>query len=234
MLRAYYRSFDQVFVLNTDQQKWLTGKHMEIAPEKVHLTAHWVDDFFIPHLPNKEKLFGLKQNEPVLLFAGRVSNEKGVLELVDVYRVIQCKIKNIRLVIAGTGPAETELKQALPEAIYLGWIDHRQLPEIYSSADLLVLPSKFDTFSCVVLEALSCGLPVVSYRTKGPKDIILDKQTGFLVSNVKEMTESIIAYFEDKKLQKEFKEEALIRAKTYTSDSILQNLMNDVHFFNQA
>ncbi len=230
MLRAYYRAYDQVFVLNTDQEKWLTGRNMEIAPEKVHLTAHWVDNFFVPSVSKKEELFGLKNNEPVLLFAGRISNEKGVFELVDVYRSIKDKFKDIKVVIAGTGPAEAELKEALPDAVFMGWVNHEQLPEIYSSADLLLLPSKFDTFSCVVLEALSCGLPVVSYKTKGPKDIILDNETGFLVNNLKEMIDRVTFFFSDENHRAEFKEKALLRAKDYTSDRILHKLMNDVHF----
>jgi glycosyltransferase involved in cell wall biosynthesis len=90
------------------------------------------------------------------------------------------------------------------------------------------MPSKFDTFSCVVLESLSCGLPVIAYKTKGPKDIILDDKCGYIVSNKSEMCEKIITFFGDEKLQKSFKSAALKRSKDYDRDKIMNKFLKDV------
>jgi glycosyltransferase involved in cell wall biosynthesis len=229
ILRAYYKGFDQLFVLNTDQEKWLVGREMNVEPNRVHLTAHWVDDIFSPSKSNKTELFGVKSTDPVLLFVGRISHEKGIMELVSLYETVKAKNKKIKLVIAGTGPALDELKKAIPDAIYLGWVKQERLPSLYSSADLLVLPSKFDTFSCVVLEALSCGLPVVSYKTKGPKDIIIDQNCGYLISDINEMSHCVISYLENKPMQSEMKNNAILRARDYKSDNILEKLLIDVH-----
>ncbi len=228
-LRAYYHSFDQLFVLNTDQESWLTSREMNISKDRVHLTAHWIDECFIPKEQKKADFFGFKDNEPVLLFTGRISHEKGIMELVELYENTKKTIHNIKLVIVGTGPAEDELKKALPDAIYLGWVNHQKLPDIYSSADLLVLPSKFDTFSCVILESLSCGLPVVTYKTKGPKDILANYNCGFLTSNINEMTNSVVSFFENYPMQIEMKNNALKRAAHFTANSILEKLLKDVH-----
>ncbi|MEI7492962.1 MAG: glycosyltransferase, partial [Bacteroidota bacterium] len=170
---------------------------------------------------------GVKR-EPVILFAGRISREKGVFELPLIFRKVREKIPDLKMLIAGTGPAENELKKAFPEAEYTGWIDHRKLPEIYESADLLILPSRFDTFSCVVLEALSCGLPVIAYNTKGPKDIIQDSQNGFLVDTMDEVKDRIIEYFANPAIHCAFRKAALDRADDYTAGNILQKLLEDV------
>ena len=132
------------------------------------------------------------------------------------------------MLIAGTGPYEAELKAAFPEAKYTGWIDHNILPEIYGSADLLLLPSRFDTFSCVVLEALSCGVPVIAYNTKGPKDIIQNSKNGFLVETPEEMSDRILEYFSDAEMRSTFPGAAAARAKDYTSDKILKKLLSDI------
>ncbi len=230
LLRAFYKNFDQLFVLNTDQQKWLSDTEMGFDPNKVKLTAHWADKTFYPRKSNKQILFDVSENKPVVLFAGRLSYEKGVMELPVLYQKIVSQIKDVQFIIAGTGPAEKELKKAFPEAKYLGWVDHHNLPDVYSAADILLLPSRFDTFSCVVLEALSCGLPVIAYKTKGPKDIIIDKENGYLVSNSKSMEQKLLEYLSNKKLQESFKIAAVERGSFYNTENITDQFMTDCGF----
>jgi glycosyltransferase involved in cell wall biosynthesis len=225
LLRAYYKSFDGLFVLNKDQEKWLTGREMGFDPENVYPTAHWADEIFSPGKDSRTEFTGIQPGNPVVLFTGRVSHEKGVMEIPEIFRGIKEKVPDARLVVAGTGPAENELREALPETVFLGWVDHNQLPGIYSSADILILPSKFDTFSCVVLEALSCGLPVIAYNTKGPKDIIQDGINGFLVNSNFEFIQKINGYLQNKKLQKMMQENALARAKDYDKSGIIRNFL---------
>ena len=228
LLRAFYGAFDGLFVLNTDQQKWLTGNHMNFDPANVFLTAHWADEQFSPKKKDKTEVFGVKPDETVILFAGRLSNEKGVMELPSIYQSIKESGSNVCFAIAGTGPTEAELKKALPDARYLGWIASDKLAEVYSAADLLILPSKFDTFGCVVLEAFSCGLPVIAYKTKGPKDIINDGENGYLVTNKDKMAKRIIEFINNKELQASMKTSALERSKVFNADTILKELLENV------
>ncbi len=227
-LRAYYKAFDGVFVLNTDQRKWLTSQEMNFDASKVFLTAHWTDKIFKPVAASKEEIFGLKNQEMVLLFTGRLSKEKGVMEIPALYSRLKKQIHNLRIAFAGTGPVEKELREKIPDGIFLGWVDHIKLPYVYSSSDLLVLPSKFDTFSCAVLEAFSCGLPVVAYKTKGPKDIIRDQENGYLVLSQNEMEYRIVEYLSDPEIQKSFKRQAIDRAAQYDPGVILQQFLSDV------
>jgi glycosyltransferase involved in cell wall biosynthesis len=226
MLRAFYAGFDQLYVLNSDHQNWFSGKDMDFPIEKIKRTAHWCNDSFYPRKSTKKKLFGCKESEKVILFTGRLSHEKGVLDIVSIFPEIEKEIPNVKLVFAGTGPAEEDLKKQLPNAIFLGWVDAKKLPEIYSSADLLILPSKFDTFSCVVLEALSCGLPVVAYKSKGPKDIITDN-CGYVAAGKTDMAKSCIHYFQNEEVQEEMKANAILRAKAYNKGIILKELLEN-------
>ncbi|MBN2174018.1 MAG: glycosyltransferase [Bacteroidales bacterium] len=232
LLRSYYHNFDGLFVLNTDHQKWLTGKHMGFEKERVFLTSHWAEDIFYRRRTTKTEAFDLDVQSKVLLFAGRISREKGVMELPEIYKKVKETLPEVRMVIAGTGPAEKELKKALPDALFLGWVNHEELPNIYSAADLLILPSKFDTFSCVVLESFSCGLPVVAYKSKGPKDIIQNGINGYVVTSREEMIKSTIAYFRYGELQKSFKEAAEKRSKFYTKKSIVDQFLYDTGMHN--
>lgn len=228
ILRAFYHGFDGLFVLNKDQRNWLIGRDMGFDESRVFLTAHWTDEEFTPQKVKKSAFFGIPEKSPVLLFAGRVSEEKGVMELPAIYRGLRDKHPDVKLVIAGKGPKEEDLKKAVPDAVFLGWVDHHKLPEVYSAADMLLLPSKFDTFGVVVLEAMSCGLPVTAYNTKGPKDIIENGKNGYLVRTRSEMVAAVDGYLGKSKLRAGFRTAALARAKDFNSDAIIERLLRDV------
>ncbi len=225
MLRSFYDAFDQVFVLSKDHRKWLISKDMAISKEKISTTVHWVDERFIPVTASKIDLFGIADITPVLLYVGRVSKEKGVLDLPRIFNEIARKIPGIQMVVAGSGPDEIVLKQIFPEAIYLGWIAPDKLPKIYSASDLLVLPSKFDTFSCVTLESLSCGLPVIAYNTKGPKDIIEHKVNGFLAKTKSDIVRYATNYLQSELSHRSFKVAAIKRAANYKPVDIMNDLL---------
>ncbi len=215
-------------MLNTDQRKWLTSKHMGFEDDDVHLTAHWVEDEFKPVEATKFEAFDLEESDFVILFSGRLSKEKGVLELPILYNHLKADFPEVKMVIAGTGPAEKQLKKEMPDAIYLGWVNHESLPMIYSAADLLVLPSKFDTFSCSVLESISCGLPVAAYNIKGPKDIIKNGENGFLANNFDDLKSMVRLFISDTNLKGEFKEKAIKRANEYKKELIVNDLLRNV------
>jgi glycosyltransferase involved in cell wall biosynthesis len=225
ILRVFYRQFDFLFVLNNDQQKWLSGKEIGIESSRVLKTAHWVDEKFKPVNPRPEKIFKTTKNEKILLFVGRVSKEKGVMDLPYIYDIVKKEIPDLRLVIVGSGPAENEIKEKIPDLIHIPWVEHDKLPEIYSSADLLVLPSTFDTFGLVILEALSCGLPVAAYDIMGPGEIIENGKSGYLAKNKKLLTEGIITHYKNTKGNIQMRKKAVERSKKYHKDVIMKDML---------
>jgi len=224
-MRAFYQGFDHLFVLNTDQQKWLTGKEMEFSEDKVHLTAHWVSECFVPQTDEREKLFNIEKDVFTLLFVGRLSEEKGIDDLIEISKALDKKELAYKMVFVGEGPAFQKIKESIPNALIIGWQSKETLTSMYSSADVLLLPSKFDTFSCVVLEALSCGLPVVAYNSKGPKDIIQHETCGYLCTNKKDMLAAIINTYENRNHIKSLKVAAIERSKAYSKEGILKDLL---------
>ena len=229
ILRGLYRQFAGIFVLNSEHRDWLAGSAMGIPTERIHETAHWTEDCFWPKPQPKTDLFaGVAGNAPLLLYAGRLSAEKGVLELPSILKTIRMQHPGVRLVIAGTGPEEAQLKKAMPGEIFMGWVAPERLPEIYSSADLLIMPSRFDTFGRVVLEALSCGLPVAAYDTKGPRDIIVHGTCGFLASDKAALAENISQFFSKPWDQPEMKRAAFLRGGQYRAEDIMSRFVRNL------
>ena len=116
---------------------------------------------------------------PALLYAGRVSAEKGLALLHPIRSLLHRHGVPFRLVVAGDGPMLHELRAACPEAEFLGRVPHERMGAVMASADVLVFPSDTDSAGNVVLEAQACGLPVVVSRKGGPREQIVPGATGF-------------------------------------------------------
>ena len=225
-----YRLFDGVFVLNNDHKDWLISKEVGVTSDKVFLTAHHMGPVNQPIKKiSKSTLFrDANDNTPVLFIACRLSEEKGLLELPEIMSKLRKQLPDIKLVIAGTGPAEIKIKALLPDAKFLGWQTQEQLASLYSSLDLFIFPSQFDTFGNVILQAFSYSMPVISFNCKGPKQLIEHKKSGFLVNNIDEMVENILLYFGCKKTQATLQEGAKRRAELYQAEPIMAEFLSNL------
>jgi len=119
-----------------------------------------------------------------LLWAGRVSQDKNIEFLAEVYRRAIAREPDVNLVIAGDGPSRPALEEALagaPRARFLGRLPRRALPSVYAAADLFVFPSDMDTFGMVIFECQACGLPALVSDRGGPKELVRDGETGFVL-----------------------------------------------------
>jgi glycosyltransferase involved in cell wall biosynthesis len=118
-----------------------------------------------------------------LLYCGRVSLEKNLAMLADVFRRLRAVRNDVALVIAGEGPYAKQMRELLREspAYFIGFQDDAQLAKLYGAADLFVFPSRTDTLGQVVIEAQACGLPAVVSNEGGPKETIADGVTGLVL-----------------------------------------------------
>lgn len=229
ILRAFYNAYDGLFVLNTEMRDWFGGSQMNIPRDRLHLTAHWAEDGFRRREVVKTEVFpGLREGESVLLFAGRVSDEKGVGDLAPILRRVRERIPGARLAVAGTGPAMDALRRAVPDVIALGWCDRATLVSAYSAADILVLPSRFDTFGCVILEAMACGLPVAAYAVKGPRDIVEPGLSGVVGDSPAELGQRIADVLCDPVRLEVLRHGALERVEAYQAEPILRTLLENL------
>ena len=116
-----------------------------------------------------------------VLYAGRLTHEKGIDLLADAFEAARARDPRLHLVLAGGGPEESRLRERLGEhATFLGWVAGEELARAYASADVFLFASRTDTFGQVILEAQASGLPVVAVNEGGPTSLIDDGETGLL------------------------------------------------------
>lgn len=138
----------------------------------------------------KEK-YNIKSNH-VLLFVGRLIEFKGIEYLIDALGIVSNELPDLKLLIAGTGNLEKQLKEKVRKSnlssyvSFLGAVKHEDLIDYYNICDLLVLPSIFDkyghteTLGMVILEAMSCGKPVVASNIGGIPESVKNGYNGLL------------------------------------------------------
>lgn len=117
---------------------------------------------------------------PLLLYVGRLGNEKRLKEL----RSLLKAVPEARLALVGKGPAEEELKKYFKgtKTKFMGLMQGLRLSQAFASADLFVMPSDSETLGFVVIESMASGVPVVGARAGGIPSIITDGETGLLAN----------------------------------------------------
>jgi glycosyltransferase involved in cell wall biosynthesis len=116
-----------------------------------------------------------------VLYAGRLTKEKGVDLLAEAFLRAHEADPRLHLLLAGGGPEEEWLRERLGDrATFLGWLGGEDLPRAYASADVFLFCSETDTFGQVLVEAGASGLPVVAVNKGGPSSIVIDGETGRL------------------------------------------------------
>jgi glycosyltransferase involved in cell wall biosynthesis len=126
----------------------------------------------------RSRLSGGHPDAPLLLYTGRLSAEKDVARLKELFSTIP----GMRLAIVGDGPLRGDLERqfAGTATVFTGYLRGDELASAYASADLFVLPSRTETLGLVLLEAMAAGCPVVACRAGGVPDAVEHGVTGFL------------------------------------------------------
>lgn len=118
---------------------------------------------------------------PIAMYVGRVAIEK------NIEAFLQLDIPCTK-VIVGDGPARAELEAKYPRAKFVGFKFGEELASHVAAADVFVFPSRTDTFGLVLLEAMSCGVPVAAYPVTGPIDVVTQGVTGVLDNDLRAAT----------------------------------------------
>lgn len=166
-------------------------------------------------------------SRPVLLYVGRVSEEKGVRQLPVIHDELQRLGQAHRLVVIGDGPLRTEIARQCPDAVCTGTVGKETLADAYASADVFVFPSTTDTAGNVVLEAQASGLPVVVSDVGGPREQMRAGETGFVCGGApSEWRQAVARLLDDAAARRVMGRAARSFALTRTWDATLMPLFD--------
>lgn len=175
------RSVHGLAQLNLCPSRFTRRELLDHGIEPVDLWRGGVDtERFAPakrSLAMRMRLSGDRPDGPIVLYAGRLSPEKGL----GLFERVLAEIPEARVAFVGDGPARAELERTLggDRTAFLGFLQGDDLAAAFASADAFLMPSRTETLGFVVLEAMASGCAVVAARAGGIPDMI-DDETGVL------------------------------------------------------
>ena len=189
-------------ITNSRMSKAQVAHYYNVPEEKITVVHNGVDlNKFNPDekqglRQSIRKNLGIKNDESVLLFAGNDFRRKGLQFAMQCAANLIKKGLKVKLLIAGRQKAGPYLRLVRKNGyadnfLFLGHVE--KIEYVFCASDMFVLPTFYDPFSNVCLEAMACGLPVMTTRLNGAAEIIEDRVSGILVDSPWDLEEMITA-----------------------------------------
>jgi glycosyltransferase involved in cell wall biosynthesis len=201
-----------------------------VPPERTGTFTYWVNQNIFRPMPRSECRRSLGWPDRFcVLFVGRLIPAKGISVLLDV----ASRLKNIQFIFAGDGPMKDTVAEAARmknNIIFAGRVNNSDLPLCYNATDLLCVPSQYDEgFGRIILEALSCGCPVIA-SNKGGIPEAMDNSVGILTEpTVDRLVQDIMQLHDDNEqlecLRRRCVAFARERYSTRNADRILESFL---------
>ncbi|MCJ7571069.1 MAG: glycosyltransferase family 4 protein [Candidatus Thermoplasmatota archaeon] len=198
----------------------------KITRSKIFIIPNGIDIDYIQKINSYEK-----KNYPTIFFLGYLTKGKGTKDLIRAIQLVKVKINNVKLYIGGIGPDMTKLQKLVQDlnlkdnVTFLGLLDYKEKFAYMKSMDVFVLPSYWESFPIVLLEAMACGKPIITTDVGGNPYAVSDKLNGFLVKpgQWQQIAEHLIYLLHDKNLLNKMGQESKKRSINFNWEIIAQN-----------
>lgn len=193
MERTAILDADAVIAVSEGTKKDILKAYPEMHPERIHVIYNGIDldEYQKTEATDALIKFGVDPAVPYVLFVGRITRQKGVTHLVD---AIEYLPKDTQVVLCAGAPDTPEIAQEMRELVEKAkrinprviWIEamvtKQEAIQLYSNCAVFCCPSVYEPFGIINLEAMACRAPVVASATGGILEVVVEDETGYLVS----------------------------------------------------
>ncbi len=217
-------------IYNLFKEKYKFEKSIHIIPTGIE-----VDRFFEENVDKKEvatlgKKLGLSKKDYVIIFVGRLAEEKNVEFLLKSQKNLQNKIPNLKLLIVGDGPDKEKYEKLSKEynidksTIFTGKASWEEIPLYYHNANLFATASTTETQGLTVIEAMASSVPALCIDDESFKGTVIDNLNGKIFKNNTEYENDVLELYKSKDIQK-YKEQARIQAEHCSSSAYAERVL---------
>lgn len=239
ILRIFFKMINAFISIGSLNEEFY--KHYGVKKNKIFRAPYSVDDNFFKKNKVRNKQIWKKNNNirnlaKVFLFVGKLIKRKSVLDLIKVAQSKKLN-NNVHFLIIGDGPLKKKLLQEinnlkLNNISILGFKSQNQLKFYYSLADVLILPSEYETWGLVINEAMSAGVPcIVSDSCGAAKDMIIKYKTGFKYKNgnINQLIKLINLIINNKDILFDLKKNTFLFSKKFSLNKTVEGFLNAIN-----
>ncbi len=213
------------------KQKYKFEKNIHIIPTGIE-----VDRFFKENIDKKsvldlQKKLNISKNDIVIVFVGRLAEEKNVEFLLKAHQKLVKKHNNLKLLIVGDGPDKEKFSSLAKElkitknVIFTGKVAWSEIPYYYHIANIFTTASKSETQGLTVIEAMASNIVPVVIKDEAFHGTVINDLNGFVFETEAEYIQCILKLYSDKKLRKTLAEQARIQSEHLSSSQYAENVL---------
>lgn len=248
--KIIYQSHGWAFLMDTSNYKKniyaLVEKILSIPTDRIINISNYEQNQAVKYGLNKNKMVmiyngvedkinksNLKlnwdENKINLLFVGRLDRQKGLDLFLDVYD--KMKLENMHLYVIGTSVLDDNLPKSTKHVTYLGWVDNKNIDAYYQACDVVIIPSRWEGFGLVAIEAMRNLKPVIASNVGALPELIKNNINGYIfdIKNDKSLKE-ILLNTNKNALENLGKQARQIYLKKFTDSIFIKNIYK-LYFF---
>ena len=212
------------------KEKYKVDKNVHIIPTGIEIDRFYKENLDKKRLEQLKKDLNIKKEDFVILYVGRLAEEKNVEFLIENQEYFVKKNKNAKLLIVGSGPDYDKYvkkgEKLKENIIFTGKVPYENIPYYYNIGTMFVTASTTETQGLTLIEAMSTSMPVVCIDDESFKNTIIDGLNGFIFKNKKEYRKAIDDLMNDNKLLKKLGEQAKISTAEYSSKYYAERVLD--------
>ena len=230
IIRRQFKKLNKIVCVSSEIEKLLNFNGIQNT-QVIHNGIEIISNPLDEEIDNFKNKIGLRSNDKVLFFAGRLSTSKGFNQVQDLMKILIMKDKNIKLLLVGK-MINFDLVIA-KNVINTGWLSQEDMSLAYCSSDLTLVPSIYlDPFPTIVIESMFHGVPVLASVYSGAKEAVIDGKTGYHINpfNTDEFFKKILIFLNNHELRKAmFMQSKIEFNQKFTVEKCIEKYLKLIH-----
>ena len=213
------------------KEKYKFEKNIHIIPTGIEVERFYSENIDIKEVDNLKRTLQLSKKDFIILFVGRLAEEKNVEFLINSQKELIKKYKNIKLIIVGDGPDKEKYEQMSKEMglekniIFTGKVAWGDMPYYYHVADVFATASKTETQGLTIIEAMASNVVPICMKDEAFQSMVTEDLNGLFFETEEEYQEKVLFLYEDRDELKKIDKQARIQAEHYSSKNYADRVL---------
>ena len=214
------------------KEKYKVDRNVHIVPTGIEVERFYKEQFKKPEIDELRRQFGIKKDDFVILFVGRLGEEKSVDLLIETQVSLVRTNPNCKLLIVGDGPDKEKFDNLVRKfhlqnnVIMTGKVPWEDVPKYYMLADIFATASKTETQGLTVIEAMAASKPVLAIDDEAFQMVVVNDLNGYLFANKRQYKKLVRSLMDDKEKLDYLSRQARITAESHSSKYFAEKVLD--------